>query len=320
VNDYDGQIIQGEGNGVDNNNGLMTIQSGSLTLNALKPATGEIEMNTVILDINTTGAITADSATTITLTSTGETEINSAALDINCSSFITIDTPLTTTLTSEGITLECPLTSVIGISIKTNEAANDIEITTVGISSDITLLSTAASVNITAGTTTTLTSTGETEINCSTFDLNATADIALTAITTIGLNGTAVDIDATAGIASITSSGDTTILSTGGEVTVTSSTGNIVITSIEDNINLSSFAETQIDCGSLDINSSGTASIDATSNINITSATGGITIDTSTILSSINIGNATSLVYINGAVFMPNAINFSMIGSFFQQF
>jgi len=231
INDYDGQIIQEQGNGVDNNNGLMTIQSGSITLNAIKPATGEIEMNTVILDINTTGAITADSATTITLTSTGETEIN-----------------------------------------------------------------------------------------CSTFDLNATADIALTAITTIGLNGTAIDIEATAGIASITSSGDTTILSTGGEVTVTSSTGNIVITSIGDNINLSSFAETQIDCGSLDINSSGTASIDATSNINITSATGGITIDTSTILSSINIGNATSLVYINGAVFMPNAINFSMIGSFFQQF
>jgi len=304
INDYDGQIIQQLGNGVEENRGLMTIQSGSLTLNALKPATGEIEMNTVILDINTTGAITADSATTITLTSVGETEINSAALDINCSSFITIDTPLTTTLTSEGITLECPLTSVTGISIKTNEAANDIELTTIGISSDITLLSTASSINITAGTTTTLTSTGETEINCSTFDLNATA----------------VNIDATAGVASITSSGDTTILSTGGVVTLTSNTDNIVITSLTDNINLSSFAETQIDCGSLDINSSGTASIDATSNINITSSAGGITIDTSTILSSINIGNATSLVYINGAVFMPNAINFSMIGSFFQQF
>ena len=320
VNDYDGQIIQEQGNGVDNNNGIMTIQSGSLTLNALKPATGEIEMNTVILDINATGAITADSATTITLTSTGETEINSAALDINCSSFITIDTPLTTTLTSEGIILECPLTSITGISIKTNEIANDIEITTIGATSDINLLSTASSVNITAGTTTTLTSTGETEINCSTFDLNATADIALTAVTTVGLNGTAIDLTATTGQIDLNSETNANILSATGDVNITSVTENVYITSTANNINLSSFAETQIDCGSLDINSSGTASIDATSNINITSATGGITIDTSTILSSINIGNATSLVYINGAVFMPNAINFSMIGSFFQQF
>ena len=150
IGNYDGQIIQEQGNGVMDNTGLMTIQSGSLTLNALKAATGEIEMNTVILDINTTGAITADSATTITLTSTGETEINSAALDINATGAITMDSTSTTTLTSTGTT-------------QINSAALDINAT--------------AEITADSATTITLTSVGETEINCSTLDINATGAI-----------------------------------------------------------------------------------------------------------------------------------------------
>jgi len=118
IGQFDGQIIQEEGNGVNDNTGIMTIQSGSLILNALKPATGEIELNTVILDVNTTGATTIDAlgitltATTdnITLqatnafadiiitagdtlicTSTAETEINCGSLDINATGNITMD-------------------------------------------------------------------------------------------------------------------------------------------------------------------------------------------------------------------------------------
>jgi len=118
IGQFDGQIIQEEGNGVNDNTGIMTIQSGNLILNALTPATGEIELNTVILDVNTTGATTIDAlgitltATTdnITLqatnafadiiitagdtlicTSTAETEINCGLLDINASGNITMD-------------------------------------------------------------------------------------------------------------------------------------------------------------------------------------------------------------------------------------
>lgn len=54
--------------------------------------------------------------------------------------------------------------------------------------------------------------------------------------------------------------------------------------------------------------------------INIISTAGAITINTPAVLSTISIGNATSVVFINGLISMPNAGNFSMIGSFFQQF
>jgi hypothetical protein len=125
LTDFDGQIIQEQGNGVDDNTGTMTIQSGGLAINALNvginiqsttstliqsgttttlTSTGETEINSAALDINATGAITADSATTITLTSTGETEINSAALDINATGAITADSATTITLTSTGET------------------------------------------------------------------------------------------------------------------------------------------------------------------------------------------------------------------------
>jgi len=112
VNQYDGQIIQEQGNGLDDNKGTMTIQSGGLAINALNvginmqattstliqsgttttlTSTGETEINSAALDINATGAITMDTTSTTTLTSTGETEINSAALDINATGNITID-------------------------------------------------------------------------------------------------------------------------------------------------------------------------------------------------------------------------------------
>lgn len=248
INDYDGQIIQEQGNGVDNNKGVMTIQSGAVAINALLTGISIQATSSAIFQSGTTMNITSGSS--LTTTSTTGTQINSTLLDINASDDITIDTLETATITAKGITIECPTPGgTEGILIKTNDAGNEIKLTTLGLGSNIELRAEDASITM----------------------------------TTVG----------------------------GGD--------NISLTSSA-NINLSSFGETQIDCGSLDINSSGTASIDATSNINITSADGDITINTPTLLSSINIGNATSLVYINGAVFMPNAINFSMIGSFFQQF
>lgn len=143
VNSFDGQIIQAKGNSLDDNRGIMTIQSGNLILNALTPATGEIEMNAVILDINASGDITIDcglnttltsteditfqttnplsdilisSAGTNTLTSTGETEINCAALDINATGNITMDGQAIS-ITASGVGNDITIT-----------AANDIDI------------------------------------------------------------------------------------------------------------------------------------------------------------------------------------------------
>jgi hypothetical protein len=75
------------------------------------------------------------------------------------------------------------LGSIGGILIKTNDSANDIELTTIGASSDIKLLSTAATVTITAGT--------EADITCATLDLNAstaaTLDAPIITTTSTGL-------------------------------------------------------------------------------------------------------------------------------------
>jgi hypothetical protein len=90
ANAFDGQIIQEEGNGVDDNRGTMTIQSGGLAINGLSAG----------LNIQATTSTLIQSGTTTTLTSTGETEINCAALDINPTGAVTIDTPSNITLTS----------------------------------------------------------------------------------------------------------------------------------------------------------------------------------------------------------------------------
>jgi len=219
-----------------NATGAITIDTPSTI--TLTSGVNETEINCGILDINSIGAITIDAGTTIGITSIGqltlgsgadETEINCAALDINASGNIRIDTPQTTILTSEGITLECPLTSINGIIIRTNEAANDIDITTIAATSDINLLSTLATVTITAGT--------EADITCATLDLNATTAATLDAptitLTSTGeteINSAALDINAT---------GNITI--DGQEISITSGGGNdITITAADDIITSSS--------------------------------------------------------------------------------
>lgn len=82
VNAFDGQIIQEEGNGADDNRGTMTIQSGGLAINALSAG----------LNIQATSSTLIQSGTTTTLTSGGETEINCDILDINVVGQTTFDT------------------------------------------------------------------------------------------------------------------------------------------------------------------------------------------------------------------------------------
>ena len=92
ANEYDGQIIQELGNGVDDNTGTMTIQSGGLAINALN--TG--------LNVQATTSTLIQSGTTTTLTSGGETEINCDILDINVVGQTTIDTTQLDLTTSVG--------------------------------------------------------------------------------------------------------------------------------------------------------------------------------------------------------------------------
>jgi hypothetical protein len=94
ANEYDGQIIQQEGNAIDDNTGIMTIQSGGLILNSLQAG----------ILTSSTSSTTIGAGTTLTLNSGGETEVNCTSFDINASGAITLDTPSTLTTTSTGAT------------------------------------------------------------------------------------------------------------------------------------------------------------------------------------------------------------------------
>lgn len=94
ANEYDGQIIQDKGNSLDDNRGIMTIQSGGLILNALSAG----------IQTSSTSSTTIGAGTTLTLNSGGETEVNCTTFDINASGAITLDTPSTLTTTSTGAT------------------------------------------------------------------------------------------------------------------------------------------------------------------------------------------------------------------------
>ena len=83
LNAFDGQIIQAEGNGVDDNRGTMTIQSGGLALNALNAGIQTTATTSTLIQSGTTTAIT--SAGAIDITSTG------GNLNLDCFDVLTVD-------------------------------------------------------------------------------------------------------------------------------------------------------------------------------------------------------------------------------------
>jgi hypothetical protein len=186
-NDFDGQIVQDQGDGIDDNTGTMTIRSGGVNIEGVAAGVG----------IQSLAATSIQAGTSIAFTSNTGMTIN-----------------------SEDVTIE----------------------TTVGAGTDLTLTNPTANAFL---------------INCpnNSFTLQSTGAMTHTATSH----------------------------------TTTATTGNIDLTS-------------------------------TAGDINIVSTVGSITINTPTVFSTITIGNATSAVFINGLVSMPNAGNFSMVGSFFQQF
>jgi hypothetical protein len=94
---FDGQIIQEQGNGVDDNTGTMTIQSGGLAINALNAG----------INIQATTSALIQSGTTLTLTSGTETEINCDDFDINATGNATLDAQSIILTSSSNMTLDC---------------------------------------------------------------------------------------------------------------------------------------------------------------------------------------------------------------------
>lgn len=249
VNDFDGQIIQAEGNGLDNNRGTMTIQSGGLAINALN--TG--------LNIQATTSTLIQSGTTTTLTSDGETEINCDILDINVTGLSTIDTQgITITGTGAGaqpdVILTNPTSGLFQISSATDQdlllGINGAADFYVQSDRSVFIEGTTGDITFTSGAITTMTSTGETEINCSILDVNASSAITMDTPATITLTSTfeteincdTLDINATSAIAmdtpatiTLTSTQETEIncstfdLNSTGDVTITTTTGHIEI-------------------------------------------------------------------------------------------
>ena len=229
ANEYDGQIIQEQGNGVDDNTGLMTIQSGGIAINSLSAG----------LNIQATTSTLIQSGTTTTLTSTNETEINSAALNINASDVVTVNS-------IGGMTLsETAIAGVVLIESTNGDVnLNGTDIGIVSTSGEITLTSTTFTtinaddldINVSSNATfdsnvIRLTSTTETEINCATLDINATnASISSTATVNIE-SGTTTSIQSDTGmdIRSVTAEvevyGTTQlILGSGGSMSLTAAT------------------------------------------------------------------------------------------------
>lgn len=215
VNTFDGQIIQQEGNGLDDNKGTMTIQSGALAISGLNTGV-QIQSNTSTL---------IQAGTTLTLTSTGETEMNCVAFDINATGAITLDTddPITLTSTANGINLS-------------SFGEQDITCGSLDINSNGVITIDCVSNNtITTGGILTLTSTDDTNINCDGFLVNSTgtAEININCDNTIFMNSnTIIDLNATTnlnllgGTASSfkTTTSDLTIetLGTGGDINLIS--------------------------------------------------------------------------------------------------
>ena len=245
ANEYDGQIIQATGNGVDDNTGTMTIQSGGIAINALD--TG--------LNIQATTSTLIQSGTTTTLTSTNETEINSAALNINASDAVTVNS-------IGGMTLsETAIAGVVLIESTNGDVnVNGTDIGIVSTSGEITLTSTTFTtinaddldINVSSNATIDsnvirLTSTTETEINCATLDINATG--------TVTING---DITTISSIATVNiESGTTTSIQSDTGMDIRSVTAEVEV-----------YGTTQLILGS-----GGSMSLTAATNVNINPTT-----------------------------------------------
>lgn len=242
VNTFDGQIIQEEGNGVDDNRGTMTIQSGGVAINALN--TG--------LNIQATTSTLIQSGTTTTLTSDGETEINCDILDINVVGLTTIDTQgITITGTGGGaepdVILTNPTSGVFQISSATDQdlllgingaadfyVQSDRSVFIEGTTGDVNLNGTDIGIVSTSGEIT-LTSATFTTINADDLDINVSANatfdsnvIRLTSTTETEINCATLDVNSVGGSVTVDTTNSMTFTKTGATGGISFNSGNFV--------------------------------------------------------------------------------------------
>ena len=201
ANQYDGQIIQQEGNGVDDNRGIMTIQSGSLVLNSLSAGFSSTATEHSItstaggLAISTTGPIgIVSSGSSITLNAGANQDV----IINGCDQF-KLTTESTTNINFEHNSAATSsdnmrLISTGGYNMRIGEGSSSGGLTILGVDNGnctmrargttaVLNLESQTQVKIDADTTTTLSSSGETEINCTNLDIN---DLGNTTIDTTG--------------------------------------------------------------------------------------------------------------------------------------
>jgi hypothetical protein len=349
VAQYDGQIIQEQGNGVDDNTGIMTIQSGGLVLNSLQAGIltssttsttigatttltlnsgGETEVNCTTFDINASGAITLDTPSTFTTTSTGATTLGASAFTFNTTSSSSM--ALNTTAASFGITCNQPLV------IQNTAIGEDITISTGGQLKLISTLSGATdAMNITTNTTTgydiVLNNTTQTNFSISCLDnlsisTPPTRSIEIDAgsggldLSTEGLmtltGNTGIDLTTTTGDI-IMSATDMTIGTTTGAVNINSASGggmtattnDLSLTSIAGNIYIDAYGATTIDGGSVAVTSASTFNTTSNSDTNITSTTGDINLNNTNGGTNINTGTS---IYLNAPdIIAPQTSSFT---------
>jgi hypothetical protein len=214
LNTFDGQIIQEQGNGVDDNTGTMTIQSGGIDMFGL---TSGVDMTGLAINITAT---TND----MTLTSAGLTSITSAGI---ASISSTADSLL--------------LNGNTGVQITSVTGAIDLD--------------SGFGVNITA-------TTGDVNI---TSTLN---EIQIVAYEDLDLTSQTLNVNITSNAGAVVLGAATTVSAT--------STDNMTFTSTGGDINIDCFDVLLVNCGSMNFNSTGGASMNVASTVNITSSGGAI--------------------------------------------
>jgi hypothetical protein len=221
----------------------MNIQGNNMNLTAGETATiaatTEIEMNTPLLDVNTTtttmnssGATTIESVGAMTINSTGATTLESiGAMTINCDDTLNIATTSIGFDFNINAAQNLNLTADGTMNLTNTLGATNIRTTGVG-TGNITIGSRSNLICDASGSTT-LTSVGQTQINSAALDVNASGAITIDTPSTITTTSTGttqincgtIDINSTGG-GSIDTTGSLSLTSTG-----TGATNSLLITS-----------------------------------------------------------------------------------------
>jgi hypothetical protein len=176
---FDGQIIQEEGNGIDDNRGVMTIQSGGLAINALNTGINIQATSSALIQSGTT--LTMNAGTDITMDATSSATIQTGtSLSMYAGAGITMDATSSALIQSgtDGITMNA------GTDI-TIDAGTDITIDATSSAA----IQTGTTLSMSAGASITMDATSSALIQSGTdaITMNAGTDITMDAINDVNL-------------------------------------------------------------------------------------------------------------------------------------